>query len=105
MHATHRTMVMHSHAKQSMTKMSKDKKSCRPNTKPCHKPYKFDLEAKGQHHIRTMNVRNTVFYGNRPCAKYGKPMSFQKQEARGPYRSHEKTVQINKHIQLYHNVY
>ena len=29
---------------------------------------------------------------------------FSKQEAHGPHRSPEKTVQINKHIGLYHNV-
>ena len=28
----------------------------------------------------------------------------EKQEAHGPHRSPEKTVQINKHIWLYHNV-
>ena len=26
------------------------------------------------------------------------------QEAHGPHRSREKTLQINKHIQLYHNI-
>ena len=31
-------------------------------------------------------------------------MKFQKQEAHGPQCSPEKTVQINKHIWLYHNV-
>ena len=28
----------------------------------------------------------------------------EKQEAHGPHRSLEKTVQINKHILLYHNI-
>ena len=43
MYTTHCTMVIHSH---SMT-MWKDK-NLLLNTKPCHKPYRFDLEIKGQ---------------------------------------------------------
>ena len=48
MYSTHRTMVIHSCAKYSMTKcMSKGKESYGLNTKPCHKPYKFDLYVRG----------------------------------------------------------
>ena len=31
-------------------------------------------------------------------------IKYQQQEAHGPHRSPEKTVQINKHIWLYHNI-
>ena len=43
----------------------KGQKSCGPNTKLCQKPYKFDLEVKGQHCIRIMNVCHTSFHGDR----------------------------------------
>ena len=52
--ATHLTMVRHSRAKHSMT--VKGQKKLWPETKPCHEPYKFDLEIKGQCYIRIMNV-------------------------------------------------
>ena len=70
--------------------MPKDKRSCGPNTKPCHKPYKFDLEVKGQRRIGIMNVCDTSFFlviG--PCALYGKPMS-KKTEVTGHKRRHAK---------------
>ena len=45
------------------------------------KPYKFDLEGKGKDHIGFMNIYAThcrlmVIH---PCAKYGMPMSKQKE--------------------------
>ena len=39
------------------------------NTKSCHKPYKFDLEVKGQGHIRIMNVLDTSSLGYRPMCQ------------------------------------
>ena len=33
------------------------------------KAYKFDLEVKGQHRIRNMNVRVTSSYGDRPMCQ------------------------------------
>ena len=36
------------------------------NTKPCHKPFKFALEVKGQHCIRIMNVLDTSSHVDRP---------------------------------------
>ena len=44
------------------------------NTKSCHKPYKFDLEVKGQRHIRIMNELITSSHGNRPMCQ-NMPMS------------------------------
>ena len=67
-HDTLYTGHIHSYAKQSMT-MSKDKKSCGLNMKPCHKPYKFDLDVKGQGHIRIMNVLDTSSQGDRPMCQ------------------------------------
>ena len=52
---------------QSMT-MSKTK-SWGLNTKPCHKPYKFDFEVKGLHRIRIMNVLHTSFHSDRPMCQ------------------------------------
>ena len=43
----------------------KGQKSWGLNTKPCHKPYKFDLEVKGQCRIRIMNVLDTSSHGDR----------------------------------------
>ena len=37
--------------------------------KPCHKSYKFDLEVKGQHRIRIMNVLDTFSHGDRPMCQ------------------------------------
>ena len=46
---------------------------CDPNSKLCHKPYKFDLEFKGQRRIRIMNVTHhnnaTHSYGDRPICQ------------------------------------
>ena len=39
------------------------------NTKSCHKPYKFDLEVKGQGHIRIMNVLDTSSLDDRPMCQ------------------------------------
>ena len=39
------------------------------NTKSCHKPYKFDLEVKGQGRIRIMIVLNTSSDGDRPMCQ------------------------------------
>ena len=39
------------------------------NTKSCHKPFKFDLEVKGQGHIRIMNVLDTFSHGDRPMCQ------------------------------------
>ena len=38
----------------SVVWLRKRTKSCIPNTKPCQKPYNFDLEVKGQCCIRTL---------------------------------------------------
>ena len=38
-------------------------------TKPCHKPYKFNLQVKGQCRIRIMNVLNTSSHGDRPMCQ------------------------------------
>ena len=54
MYATHRTMMIHSRAKQSMT-MSKDKKA--------------ELEVKVQGHIRIMIVLDTSSHGDRPMCQ------------------------------------
>ena len=66
MYVTHSNMVIHSCAKHSMTTVSKRKKSCGLNTKSCHKSYKFDLEVKGQLHIKIMNVFETSSNGDIP---------------------------------------
>ena len=52
---------------------TKPTKSCGPKTKPSHKPYKVDLEVKGQCYIRIMSVYDTSSHGDRP----GMPMSKQ----------------------------
>ena len=39
------------------------------NTKPCHKPYKFDLDFKGQRSIRIMNVFDTSSHGDKPMCQ------------------------------------
>ena len=35
----------------------------------CHKPYKFDLEVKGQGHMRIMNVLDTSSLSDRPMCQ------------------------------------
>ena len=67
MYATHRTIVIHSCAKQY--DYVKGQKRCGPNTEACHKTYRFDLEVKGQRQIRIMNVRDTFSYGERPMCQ------------------------------------
>ena len=47
----------------------KGQKSYCLNTKPCNKPYKFELEVKGQRHIGIMNVRNVLSYGDTPMCQ------------------------------------
>ena len=47
----------------------KGQKSCGPNTKPCHKPYKYDLEVKGQHCIGIMNVSNISSHDESPLCQ------------------------------------
>ena len=47
----------------------KGQKSLVLNTKSCHKPYKFDLEVKGQGRIRVMNVLDTSSHGDRPMCQ------------------------------------
>ena len=37
-----------------------------PNTRPCQKPYKFDLQVKGQRRIRIRNGRDISAHGDRP---------------------------------------
>ena len=61
MYTTHRTMLIHSCAKHSLT-MSKDKITCGQNTKSCYKPYKF--EVKGQCRTRIIYVRDTLSHGD-----------------------------------------
>ena len=34
------------------------------NTKPCHKPYKFDFEVKGEHRIRVIHVIDISCHGD-----------------------------------------
>ena len=82
MYATHRTKVIHSRAKHSIT-MSKDKKNCGRNTE--HKPYIFFLKCKGQRRIGIMNVRDTSSHV--PSANYGKQMS--NQQKRTLWAGHE----------------
>ena len=87
-------MVIHSRVKLSMT-MSKDKKVKGLNTKPCHKPYKFDLEVKGQGRIRVKNVLDTSSHGDRPMCQ----MWYCNVKANKSYRSDIKTS-IKKPINL-----
>ena len=47
----------------------KGQKSWGRNTKPCHKPYKFDLEVKRQCLIRIMNLRDISSQGDRPICQ------------------------------------
>ena len=63
------SMVMHSCAKYDIYGMTvKVQKSCDLNTAML-KPYKFDLEVKGQHHIRIINVGTSLSYGDRPMCQ------------------------------------
>ena len=43
----------------------KGQKSCGTNTKPCHTPYKLNLEVKDTRSIRIMNERNTCTHSDR----------------------------------------
>ena len=45
----------------------KGQKSLVLNTKQCHKPYKFDLEVKGEHRIRVINVLDLSSHGDTVC--------------------------------------
>ena len=84
-------------AKYGMT-MSKNKNKKLWHERKVKKTYRFD------------RVRDKSFMVEDPWAKYDMPMSWRtevmgrtkrhngKQEAHGPHRSPEKTVQINKHI-------
>ena len=47
----------------------KDNGSKRSDMKTFKKAYRFDLEVKGQHRIRIMNVRNTSSYCDTPMCK------------------------------------
>ena len=47
----------------------KGQKSRGLNTKPCHKPYTFDLKVKVQGRIRIMNVLDTSSHGDRPMCQ------------------------------------
>ena len=84
---THCTMVIHSRAKQSMT--VKRQKSLVPNTKQCHKPYKFDLQDKVQGCIRIMNVLDIFSHGDRPICQ----IWYANVKANRSYRSYMKTRQ------------
>ena len=53
----------------------KGQKSGDLNTKPCHKPYKFDFKINVQDCIRIMNVIDISSHGERPMVKYGMQMS------------------------------
>ena len=64
MYATHRTMVIHSCAKQSTVK---GPKIWGLNTKQCHKP--FDLVVKDQRCIKITNLLNTFSHGDRPMCQ------------------------------------
>ena len=88
MYTTHRTMVIQSRPKQSMT-MSKDKKAEALNTKPCHKPYQFGLEVKGQCRTRIMDVLDTFSHGDRPMCQ----IWYANVTAHRSYRSDMKTWQ------------
>ena len=65
-YATHRTMVLTCQTKYDYVK---GEKSWGLNTKPCHKPYKLNLQVKGQCRIRIMNVLNTSSHGDRPMCQ------------------------------------
>ena len=56
-------MVIHSRAEYGMT-ISKDKYAV-VRTKSCHKPYKCDIEVKGQGQIGLMNLRETSSHSDR----------------------------------------
>ena len=49
----------------------KGQKSWELNTKPCHKPYKFDFKVnvEGRKCIRIMNVLDTSSHGDRPMCQ------------------------------------
>ena len=44
----------------------KEQKRCGLTPKPCHKPYKFDLEVKGQRRMRNMNLRDKPSHCDTP---------------------------------------
>ena len=69
--------------------MSKDKKRWGLNTKLSHKPYKFDLEVKGQRRIRIMKVPNTSSHGDRTMCQ----IWYANVKANRSYRSNMKTWQ------------
>ena len=68
MYATH---LIHGDTFKCQTKYNyvKGQKSLGLNIKSCHKPYIFDPEVKGQHHIRIMNVLDTSSRGDRPMCQ------------------------------------
>ena len=83
MYATHRTTVIHSRAKQSMT-MSQDKK-----TEALTHSHVIDFEVKGERRIRIMNVLDTFSHGDRPmCQKW-----YDNVKANRSYRSDMETRQ------------
>ena len=68
----------------------KSKISYGPDKKTCQKPYRFDLDVKGQHRIGIMNVRDTsshsdtpmyqIWYANvKPRKSYGLYMNLHRQ--------------------------
>ena len=65
MYSTHPLLVIDPCAKYGRP-MSNQKKSYRPDTKTCQKPYKFDLEVKVQGRIWIMNVHDTSSYCDTP---------------------------------------
>ena len=64
----------------------------------------FDIEVKGQGHTEFMNVCDTSYHGDTLTCQTKYDYVKGQQEAHGPHRSPEKTVQIIKQIRLYHNV-
>ena len=52
-----------------MVRLNQKTKKCGPNTKLCQKPYKCDIEVKGQHRIGIMKPWNTLSHGDRPMCE------------------------------------
>ena len=59
-------------------------------------------KQKPKNKSKLMALSESAFTSTNEHKEY--TMTSGKQEAHGPYRSPEKTVQFNKHIRLYHNI-
>ena len=68
-------------------------KSLGPNTKPCHKPFNFDLEVKVNDNTGSYMYATHPLIVKDPCAKYDMPMSKQT-EVTGRTQRHHKTYKF-----------